>query len=113
MAKNQVFEEGDGLYLPVPEGTKSGTPVCVGQRPGVAVTDRDAAGNASIDFDGVYKLEVEGKNKAGEKAIAVGDIVFLTAGKLNVNNEEGIRFGYALEAVEKNKKATIRVAVGY
>jgi predicted RecA/RadA family phage recombinase len=113
MAKNRVFADDRSRYLPVPEGTKSGDPVLFGQRPGVALTDRDSKGKATIDFGGCYELEVEAKNKAGEKAIAEGDIIFLTGKVLNVNNEEGVRFGYAEAVVEKGKKAKIRVSVGY
>jgi predicted RecA/RadA family phage recombinase len=113
MAKNRVFEEADSFPLPVAEGTKSGDPVVVGQIPGVALTDRQADGTAPLDHDGAYKFKVVGKNKAGNKKIEIGDIVFLKGKELNVNNEEGVRFGYALEVVEAGATTEILVKIGY
>jgi predicted RecA/RadA family phage recombinase len=113
MAKNRIFDEGDVLSVVVPEGTVSGTPLVIGQIPCVATTDRRADTTASVDRDGVFKLKVEGKNKAGNKKIEIGDIIFIKAGVLNVNNEEGVRFGYALEVVEAGAATEIRVVIGY
>lgn len=112
MAKNRRYEHGDNIPLSVPEGTKSGGAVVVGDLPAVAHTDRGADGKAGCQTNGVYDLAVTGKNKAGEKAIEEGQKVFLTAGVLNVNSEEGKFFGYALTPVVKNKTETIPVKVG-
>jgi predicted RecA/RadA family phage recombinase len=112
MAKNRRHEEGRYLELSVPAETESGDPVVVGALPAVALTDRQDNGKATCQTDGVFELEVTGKNKAGEKAIAEGDVVYLTAGVLNVNDEEGVPFGYALAPVVKNKTEVIPVKVG-
>lgn len=114
MAKNRIYEEADSLRLPVPAETESGDPVVVGNIPGVAVTDRDATdGKATVDMDGAYKLPVKAVNKAGNSKVAVGDIIYMKGTQLNKNNEEGTRFGYALEEVEAGAEAEIRVKIGY
>jgi predicted RecA/RadA family phage recombinase len=114
MAKNRKFETGSNpLPLLVPAGVKSGDPVVVGQIPGVALLDSQYPAKTATDCGGVYNFSVEGKNKAGEKAIAEGDIIYIKEGKLSVNNEEGTRFGYAMGAVVKNKTEVIPVKVGY
>lgn len=113
MAKNRSQEFAKEILLPVPNGTKSGDPLVVSQLPCVAMIDRNADGEASVDCGGSYWFLVEGKNKAGNKAIAVGDIIYLKEGKLSVNNEEGTRFGYAMDPVGSGAKTEIRVKVGY
>lgn len=112
MAKNRAFSEGKNLTLPVAEGVVSGTPLAVGQITGVALTDRDAAGKAAVATRGVYELEVKGVNKAGNKKIEIGDIVYIKGGVIGVNNEEGVRFGYALEVVESGATTKILVKLG-
>ena len=94
MAKNKVYDEGRKLYLPVEAGTVSGSPCVVGSRCGVALTDRDAAGNAVVDFKGVYDLTVTG-------ITAPGTPVYYTA---NADPDQrlgvvatALFFGYALE----------------
>ena len=58
MAKNVIFY-GDQLTIPVIAGTVSGDPVMLGDiLAGVALTDRDAAGNAACKFSGVVDVEV-------------------------------------------------------
>lgn len=94
MATNRVFEDGRRLNLPVEAGTLSGSPCVVGSRCGVALTDRDAAGNASIDFKGVFNLPVTG-------VTAIGTPIYYTANadptlRLGVV-ATALFFGYALE----------------
>jgi predicted RecA/RadA family phage recombinase len=93
MAKNRVLADGRRLYLPVIAGVVSGGPVIVGMIPGVALTDRDAAGNATVATEGVFNLSVTG-------AIAsVGLPVHITSatGALVVAAGVGIQvFGHAL-----------------
>jgi|ERR1044072_3664169 predicted RecA/RadA family phage recombinase len=115
MAKNRIRERCQQRSFVVPEGTESGDPVVIGQIPGVALEDRGEMieDQATVQMDGEFELPVTGKNKAGEKAIAEGDIIFLKGGELNVNSEEGVRFGYALAPVVKNKTEVIPVKVGY
>lgn len=93
MANNKLFTDGRKLNLPVTAGTVSGSPCAVGSRCGVAQTDRDAAGNATIDFKGVYNLTVTG-------ITAIGTPVYYTENaspllRLAVTIT-GIFFGYAL-----------------
>ena len=93
MATNEVYDEGDNLVLPVIAGVVSGGPVVVGMIPGVALTTRDANGNATVTTEGVYNLSVTG-------AIAsVGLPVYITSatGALVVAPGAGIQlFGHAL-----------------
>lgn len=113
MAKNRVLDHGRNLALPVPEGTVSGSPVIVGQIPGVALIDRKSDGKATVQRDGTFKLAVVAKNKAGNSKVSVGDIIFMKGTELNKNNEEGVRYGYALEEVPSGETKTIEVAIGY
>lgn len=95
MANNKRYVDGRKLYLPVSAGTVSGSPVAVGSRCGVALTDRDASGNATVDFKGVYELTVTG-------ITAVGTPIYYTENadptlRLGVV-PTALFFGYALEA---------------
>jgi predicted RecA/RadA family phage recombinase len=60
MAKNELFGEAENLNLPVNSGTVSGSPVIVGMLPGVALTNRDASGNAMVTTEGAYNVSVTG-----------------------------------------------------
>jgi predicted RecA/RadA family phage recombinase len=94
MAKNRNYARGTQLTLPVIAGTVSGGPVIVGMIPGVALTTRDAAGNATVESEGVFTVSVTG-------AIAsVGLPVYITSATyaLVVAPGVGIQlFGHALE----------------
>lgn len=121
MAKNEVYYPGDTLPLPVPEGTKSGDPVVVGTIAGVALEDRDAAGNAPVRVKGVFKLSVTGHDGTANKAIGVGDKVYYTAPSggtpaiIDANATTGKEFGVALKAIAAGATdpvvATIPVAL--
>lgn len=121
MAKNMIYDEGDS-FAAVPtqpaSGATSGSPVLVGQMPGVALTDADAtSGKATIQFEGVADLAVEGKDASNANTtVSPGDIVYYDAAntiKLNRDNTNGVRFGYALEALASGANGTIRVKIGY
>ena len=60
MARNEYLNEAENLYLPVIAGTVSGGPVIVGMLPGVALTNRDASGNAVVTTEGAYNVSVTG-----------------------------------------------------
>jgi len=94
MAKNRRYEHGKFLSLPVIAGTVSGSPVIVGMLPAVALTDRDAAGNASCQVgDGVFDVSVTGA------ITAVGQPVYITSTTyaLGVAAGAGIQlYGHAL-----------------
>lgn len=81
MATNVTFNKGDNLSLPVPQGTKSGDFVLVGDQGlfGVAMTDRGGGGNpathASVQRTGVFRLPVDTSTPAdiGDKVYAEAD----------------------------------------
>ena len=117
MATNEVYYPGDTLPLPVPAGTKSGDPVVIGTIAGVALEDRDAAGNAPVRVKGVFMLSVTGRDGASDKAIAVGDKVYYTVPSggtsaiIDVSATAGEEFGVALKAIAAGATATIPVAL--
>lgn len=114
MAINRKYATGDSFSVPVASGVVSGQAVAVGQLPGVALIDRQSDGEATVQFNGVFDLIVEGKNSGGNSAVAAGDIVYLqNDGTLSINNA-GKRFGYALGAVLSGNTTTkIPVKIGY
>lgn len=60
MAKNMRLPEALHIELPVPAGVLSGQAVAVGAWRGVAQTDRDADGNATVWLNGSATLDVAG-----------------------------------------------------
>jgi predicted RecA/RadA family phage recombinase len=60
MAKNMRLPEALHIELPVPAGTVSGDLVAVGAFRGVAQTDRDANGNATVWLNGSTTQVVSG-----------------------------------------------------
>lgn len=111
MAKNRIFASGRQLTLAVAAGVLSGAPVLVGAMTGVALEDRDSAGKAPVDFDGVYELSVKGANDAGNTPIALGEPIYYVDGdtpKLS-KKASGYFFGFALEPVNSAATTTIRV----
>lgn len=118
MAKNQVFPytKTRSLAATAPATPASGDPVLFGQIPGVALTAERADGTTTIALDGVFTLSVKGETTV-DAAIAAGAIVYYdsaaTPHKLNADSANGVRFGYALEAVASGATATIQVEVGY
>ncbi len=117
MTTNRKYEKGDNLQVVVthPTTPASGDPVRFGQRPGVALTDEDAAGLTSVQFDGVFQLSVKGIDGSGNAAVTAGDILYYTDGDTPVLNKKttGVRFGYAKEGVVSGATTTIEVIVGY
>lgn len=113
MATNREKESANRLSLPVPDGTESGDPLVIGELACVAVTDKSewTTGDASVQTDGSFKLEVVGDD-GSPAAIAAGDVVFLDSGVLS-SDDSGDRFGYALEPVGSGETATIEVKIGY
>jgi predicted RecA/RadA family phage recombinase len=120
MATNRVFEHGRQFEANVSAVTGTGAggkvlpgdPVVIGQLPAVALTAEDADGMATIQTDGVFNLLVKGETTTNA-AVSIGDIVYFDSDKLNKDNTNGVRFGYALEAVSSGATTTIRVKVGY
>lgn len=116
MAKNMVHDPGNQIVV-VQASRVSGDPMVVGQIPGVALTSSEAGTNfVTMKTDGVFRLSVKGENNAGNSAVVAGDILYYEAGQtppVNKDNVAGVRFGYALDAVNSGATATIRVKVGY
>lgn len=107
MAKNEVYDKAENLNLPVIAGTISGGPVIVGMIPGVALTNRDTAGNAVVATNGAYKVPV------GTGVVTVGMPIYITSatGALVIAPGAGIQlFGHALEA-KASGAATISVRI--
>lgn len=114
MATNMIRDEGKILALAI-ASISAGDPVVKGQIPGVALTDTDGDGNVTVQTRGVFDLSVKGVDGSGNAAVAIGDILYYTAGdtpKLG-KKTTGVRFGYALEAITSGSTDTIKVAVGY
>ena len=106
MATNEVFRDADHLTLPVASGTKSGDPVMVGSLPGVAQTDRDADGNATVWLKGAYKLNVDGAIAAVATPVYHDGSTTLTA-----TATDNDLFGYALETKGTGEGViTVRIA---
>jgi predicted RecA/RadA family phage recombinase len=114
MARNTVRERAFQVSLPVAEGTKSGDPVVVGSLVGVALIDRgkDTEGEATIQMVGSFKFSVEGKKGGEEKAIAVGEPVYVDPAtkKISADSSKTL-FGYALQAVAKGKTEEVEIKI--
>src|SRR5687768_11407212 len=101
MAKNTVYmwTESQALVCSAPATPQSGDPVICGQIPGVAVTAEDTNGVTTVALNGVFDLSTKGETTT-DAAIAVGDIVYYdsaaTPHKINKDNTNGVRFGYAM-----------------
>ena len=111
MATNEVFRDADHISLPVVSGTKSGDPVLVGSLVGVAQTDRDADGIATVWRNGAHNLTVAGA------VTAVGAPVYIAAAgngtrqtKVTTTAGTDILFGYAL-ATKAAADGVIPVAI--
>lgn len=113
MAKNMVFKHAENLYIDVPAGTKSGDPVAVGQLVGVALTDADEDGKATIRTKGAFSVPVTAADGTGPAAVELGDVVYIQAGGTINKDSAGVRFGYALEAVAAGETQNIKVKLGY
>ncbi len=98
MARNKRYLKGERLYLPVPNpaDTVSGSPVMVGNRGGVALTDPDANNSATVDLKGVFMLNVNGTvNNVGE-AVYYADVPDPND-RITRTSTANQFFGYALQ----------------
>lgn len=117
MAKNTVYMWTESLPLVCtqPATPQSGDPVLFGQVPGVALTAEDSNGVTTVALNGVFDLSVKGETTT-DAAIAAGDILYYDTAatpKINKDNTNGVRFGYAMAAVSSGATTTIPVRVGY
>lgn len=93
MATNMRLPQALHIELPVPAYVVAGSPVKVGAFRGVAQTDRDAAGNATVWLDGSTSQTVTGA------VASVGLPIYITDadGSLVVAPGAGISlFGFSL-----------------
>jgi predicted RecA/RadA family phage recombinase len=116
MATNTVYmwTRSRPLVCSDPTTPASGDPVLMGQIPGVALVDEDAAGETTVALDGAFELSVKGIDGSGNSAVAKGDAIYYVTGdtpKLS-KKTAGVLFGYALAAVSSGATATIAVEVG-
>ena len=113
MAQNELAP-GIGEYLAVPSGVKSGNPVLIGATlVGVAQTDRDSAGYATVQIrpGTIWNLSVKGVDGGGNSAVAIGDKLYITLADTPPISKKtsGVLFGKALGAVTGGATATIPV----
>lgn len=116
MAKNRKYANGRKLSLVAshPATPVSGDPCRVGKMAGVALTTERADGTTSIDFEGVYNINVDDDAGTG---IAVGDLLYYQDGATgspatNVNNNATTpeaSFGFALGTLGANATGVIPV----
>lgn len=103
MATNEVYRDADSIPLPVPSGVVSGEIVVIGSIIGVAETDRDSDGQATVRRKGARKVT------AAAATYAVGDPVYAHAsgggavgsgrvGLIDKTSTTGTLIGYSLEA---------------
>lgn len=117
MATNRKYAQGNKTLpnLTVTASSLSGDPMVIGQIPGVLVKNADTSNKSVMQTDGIFTLSVKGVDGVGNAAIALGAIIYYTAGdtpKLNAKTT-GVRFGYALEAVTSGATSSIMVQIGY
>lgn len=118
MATNMINARGENLLVTAtePATPSSGDPVLLGQLPAVALVDEDSDGNTSVQTVGVFDLEAEAVDNVGNNAIAAGDILYYDSAasiKINKDSTNGVRYGYALEAIGAGSSDTIKVKLGY
>lgn len=91
MAKNMRLPEALHIELPVPAGVLSGEPVAVGAWRGIAQTDRDAEGNATVWINGSATITVTG-------AVAtVGLPIYITSARAgSTTATDNTLIGYSL-----------------
>lgn len=108
MAKNIRVEHATSYTLPVPAGTTSGDPVLVGVIPGVAITDRDADGNATVKIAGGAVVDLE---LASAVVTAPGSVLFVTsAGVVSATSAANSAvYGAALSTKAAGAAATVTV----
>jgi len=95
MAKNMNLPEALHISLPVPDGTVSGDAVAVGAWRGIAQTDKDADGEATVWINGSATLDVTG-------AVATFGLPIYIAGT-----------GASIRANEATTTATDNTLIGY
>lgn len=87
MAKNEVFKDAEGLSLPVPTGTKAGTPLRIGILNVVTQTDEGSVTNPNYVFAGIAQPTGGIGNGPGYASVkTTGAWVVTVTGALNVGD---------------------------
>jgi predicted RecA/RadA family phage recombinase len=110
MAVNEVFRDADHLTLPVVANTISSDPVLVGSLPGVAQTDRDTDGNATVWRKGAFNLPVDAAVTVGAPVYIDADAKTTRTMTLTATATDNVLFGYALTATAAAGLATVAIA---
>lgn len=127
MAKNEVHKIGDGLSLPVPTGTRSGTPLRIGILNAVAQTDVGGSVNTDYVFAGIAQPTGGIGNAAGWASVKrsgawlvpvvgavanIGDPVYIKAdGTLTSVATGAFLWGAALRTKAAAPEATLMVEI--
>lgn len=115
MALNKRHDDGPlSLTATHPTTPTSGAPCRVGKMAGVALTDERSDGKTTIEFEGVFDLNVDDDAGTG---IAIGDELYYQdtatgSPATSVNNNSTTPeafFGYALGTLGTNATGTIPV----
>jgi len=102
MATNEVYRDADSITLPVASGVVSGEVVVVGDLVGVAQTDRDSDGNATVRLKGAHTLQVSATTTVGKPVYGHASGGGAVSGRvqlIDVTSTTGTLLGYALETV--------------
>ena len=101
MAKNMRLPEALHITLPVPANTVSGDIVAVGAFRGIAQTDRDADGNATVWLNGSANITVT------DAVASVGLPIYITGtgASLRANTATGVATGNTLIGYSLGTKA--------
>lgn len=129
MATNEVFRDADHLSLPVPSGTKAGSPVRIGGLNGVTETDRANASVPPTNSDGTPNTAYNygGGNPDGNATVwlkgaheftvdfavaAVGDPVYIDdSNALSGTATDNDLYGHALTTKAADEgPLTVRIA---
>ena len=115
MAVNEVFKEADQLQLTVGASIDARTPMVVGDIPVYTLTATESTGTtkATCLMKGVVMVPVHGYAASANAGVSEGDAVYYDTSELNVDAVNGVRWGYALDAVTSGSTTTIRVKIGY
>ena len=110
MATN-IVRDGRNRYIHVGENVKSGDLVVIGMFVGIALTDADEDGYATVEFssnsiDAI--LPVTASDGTNDVDIGVGDKLYYKDGVIN-KDTSGKLIGGALEPLEAGKTKNIEV----
>lgn len=109
--KNYVHS-ADTLNVIFSSDITSGQAVVYAGIPGVACSDATAGSAVAIKTSGVYRLSVYGHDDVSNKAIAVGDPVYIDSTNFALSADASkIPFGIALEPVAAGATTVIKVYI--